>query len=218
MSEKVKAFDYSINLQAALLWQYNDAVRLQSLIEQKQAWYEVNASEVWNNWYRDFFNLSTATEDGLVVWSIILGLQLYTVGEVSPPSYPAFGFSAYGGNFFDFNFANDLPPVYGLTTEQKRLILQIRYFQLTTRATVPDINAMLVYLFGAGNAYVLDGLDMTMTYVFVSVLDDSFLSALQTLDVLPRPSGVELLIAPGGVQSFGFADFGLNYDNNFFRG
>lgn len=218
MSETVKVFDYSINLQAALLWQYNDAVRLQSLIEQKQAWYEVNASQVWRDWFNNFFNLATATDDGLVVWSIILNLPLYTVGEVSPPDYPAFGFADFGGNFFQYNFANSVPPVYGLTTEQKRLILQIRYFQLTTRATVPEINAMLVYLFGAGNAYVTDGLDMTMAYVFVTPQDDGFLAALETLDVLPRPSGVKLFIDAGGVDSFGFADFGLNFDSNFYKG
>lgn len=218
MTETVKAFDFSANLEAALLWQYNDAVRLQSLITQKQAWYDANVFQIWPIWFDAFFNLATAAEEGLVLWSIILGLPIYTVGEVSPPSYPAFGFDPYGGNFYDFNFANSLPPIYGLTTEQKRLILQIRYFQLTTRATVPNINEMLAYLFGQGNAYVLDGLDMTMTYVFFDVMDTGFLSALLSLDVLPRPSGVLLDIAPGGVQQFGFADFGLNYDNNFFRG
>jgi hypothetical protein len=218
MSEKIKTFDYSINLQAALLWQYNDAVRLQSLIEQKQAWYEANASEVWRVWYDNFFNLSTANDNGLVVWSIILNLPLYTVGEVSPSDYPAFGFADFGGNFFNYNFANSLPPIYGLTTEQKRLILQIRYFQLTTRATVPEINAMLAYLFGPGVAYVVDGLDMTMVYVFNVLQNSGLLSAIETLDVFPRPSGVKLTVTHSSIDSFGFADFGLNYDNNFFRG
>lgn len=218
MTEKIKRFDYGIDLQAALLWQYNDASRLQSLIEQKQQWYDANAAGVWDYWFSGIFNLATATDYGLAVWSIILGLPLYTVGEPSPSNYPAFGFAAFGGNFYNYNFANTLPPIYGLTTEQKRLILQIRYFQLTTRATVTDINRMLVYLFGQGQAYVVDLLNMEMVYVFVGDVTDGFLAALEALDVLPRPSGVKLTIAHGGVPAFGFADFGLNFDNNFFEG
>lgn len=218
MTEKIKRFDYGIDLQAALLWQYNDAARLQSLIEQKQQWYDANAAGVWDYWFSGVFNLATATDDGLAVWSIILGLPLYTVGAPSPSNYPAFGFAAFGGNFYNYNFANTLPPIYGLTTEQKRLILQIRYFQLTTRATVTDINRMLVYLFGQGQAYVVDLLNMEMVYVFVGDVSDGFLAALEALDVLPRPSGVKLTIAHGGVPAFGFADFGLNFDSNFFEG
>ena len=215
---KVRAFDYSVNLLQALLWQYNDARTLQSLITQKQDWYEANLAGALRYWFDACFNLDTATEDGLIVWSLILGLPLYTVSEPSPPSYPAFGFSPYGGNFYDFNFATETPSVIGLTTEQKRVILKIRYYQLTTRATVPEINRMLAAVFGQGSAYVLDGLDMTMTYVFVDPLPVDFLQALQSLDVLPRPAGVLLDFAPGGVPSFGFADYGQNFENNFFRG
>ena len=218
MTEKIKVFDYGIDLQAAILWQYNDAARLISLLEQKQEWYANNATTVWDYWFAGFFNLATANDDGLAVWSVILGLPLYTVGEPSPPTYPAFGFAAFGGNFYNYNFASSLPPVYGLTTEQKRLILQIRYFQLTTRATVPDINRMLAYLFGQGRAYVLDLLNMEIVYVFVDDINAGFLSALEALDVLPRPSGVKLTIAHGGVPSFGFAAYGLNFDGNFFEG
>ena len=39
-------------------------------------------------------------------------------------------------------------------------------------------------------AYVEDGLDMTMTYVFNFVVTSSLQNVFTNLDILPRPSGV----------------------------
>ena len=79
MSGGIQLFDFSVDLLRAILWQYNDATRLQSLLQQKQDWYNEQQTEFWSSWYRDVFNLDTANDFGLAVWSIILEVPL-TIG------------------------------------------------------------------------------------------------------------------------------------------
>ena len=73
----IQSFDFSVNLLQALLWEYNEASNLQSILTQKQAWYNTNQSNFWNNWIVNVFDMRTANEFGLTVWSIILDLPLF---------------------------------------------------------------------------------------------------------------------------------------------
>lgn len=226
---KVKVFDPSINIEQALLWQHNKAVRLQSLIASKQAWYDEKVSGAFAYWFAGIFDLSTCGEDGLRVWSIILGIPLFVTSEPSPVGYPAFGFASFGFNFYGdpsdptpagSNFAIGAGgAVSGLSVEDARKLLQVRYFQLTTNGSVTEINRMLSYVFGDGAGYVVDNLDMTMTVVFNEFPSAALLNALSVLDVIPRPAGVELNITLGYAYSFGFADYGRNFlpPSNFAR-
>ena len=80
-----------------------------------------------------------------------------------------------------------------LTTDQKRIVIRMRYFQLTTNCSVTEINGMLLRVFGnLGQVYVLDNLDMTMTYAFQFTPDSSVLTILNQYDLLPRPAGVSV--------------------------
>lgn len=209
----IQQFDFSVNLLRAILWQYNDAERLQSLLTQKSEWYEENQEEFWLSWYRDVFNLITANDFGLSVWGIILGIPL-SVGLPSTGARPVWGFGAFNQNFFKYNFGRDSAGVAGLTTDQKRLVLRLRYFQLVTDGTVPNVNFILNEIFGMG--HVLDGLDMTASYVFPVALDSAILFVLQNYDLLPRPAGVQLniLVDPG--KAFGFDPFYENFNNGTF--
>src|ERR1700733_14966336 len=69
----IQQFDFSVNLLQAILWQYNDAINLQALLEAKDSWYFNNQTQFWNHWFNNVFNLATANDFGLAVWSIILG-------------------------------------------------------------------------------------------------------------------------------------------------
>ena len=135
---KIQAFDFSVNLLQAILWQYNDAARLQSLLEQKQAWYDLEHEEFWGDWYTDVFDLRTAIDFGLSVWSVILNVPL-TITSGGEPSENLWGFGPFRKNFNRGNFAPSSSGIK-LTTAQKRLVLQLRYFQLVTRGAVPEIN------------------------------------------------------------------------------
>ncbi len=217
MATRVQVFDYSVDLLQAILWQYDQAERLKALLFAKQAWYETNQSEFWSNWYRDVFDLRTANDFGMTVWARILGFPLVT-GVPGPGDRPVFGFDPTGENFENGTFGLDANGVLTLTLEQKRLVLFLRYFQLTSNGTVPQTNEFLARTFGGlGRVYVDDGLDMTITYVFEFAPPASIVFILENFDILPRPAGVEvnILISPG--EAFGFAPYYLNFNNGTFK-
>lgn len=214
MTTRVQEFDFSVNLLQALLWQYNDAANLQSLLEQKSDWYEINQKEFWENWYRDVFDLRTANNFGLAVWAIILGLPLAV--DKPPSGGPAFGFGDFNQNYEHGNYQGSPSSSIVLSADQKRIVLRLRYYQLVSRGTVPEINALLNDLFGYRNVYVLDGLDMTITYVFATALDASVQQILDQYDVLPRPAGVEIKYLVVGRKVFGFGANNQNFDNGTF--
>ena len=200
----IQTFDYSVNILRALLWQYNAAPRLEAVLQQKQDWYDGAQQGFWEDWYRDVFDLRTANDFGLSVWAIILNLPLAAVSSNEPGPQDIFGFASD-----DFNFSNgNFEPVvaFPLTTEQRRLVLQLRYFQLVTRGTVPELNFFLDYLFGPmGGAFVDDGLQMNGRYVFL-------------FDLLPRPAGVRVdFVSLPEAFGWGFGRFHLNFTNGNFN-
>lgn len=216
-NDDIQIFDFSVDLLRALLWQYNDAINLQALLEQKNAWYFKNQTQFWNNWFADVFDLRTANDFGLSVWSIILGQPTYINNTPSPADYPAWGFGDYGQNFDNGNFASDNGNTYQLPTETARILLQLRYFQLISSGTVPETNRMLKYVFANyGPAYLLDRLDMTQHYVFEFPLSSSLNLMLSNFDVLPRPAGVGSYYSEGDIAYFGFDDYNANFDNGIF--
>lgn len=177
--------DFSVNLMRALIWRFDGAPSLRSLVEQKQAWYEAEQSQFWRDWYDNVFNPLTMSDFGCAVWGRILDIQM------------------------------DLP-VGGeqLAVEQKRLVIQLRYFQLTTRATVPEINEFMSLLFAdQGKAFVWDNQDMSMTYVFESEPDPGLLYILGQYDLFPRGHGVKTNIHFIVRPCWGFGAYYLNYNN-----
>jgi hypothetical protein len=212
---RIQAFDFSVNLLQALLWQYNEALRLQSLLEQKQAWYDEQYSEFWENWYRDVFDLRTANNFGLSVWAVILNVPL-TITTVGPPSPNIWGFGPFRKNFNRGNFAPSSSGIK-LTTAQKRLVLRLRYFQLVTRGAVPEINEFLADVFADfGKVYVLDGLDMTMDYVFTFAPPSQLILVLSQYDILPRPAAVGVNYTILVRDTFGFGPFHRNFNRGNF--
>lgn len=214
----IQTFDYSVDLMQALLWQHNDAERLQKLIEQKQAWYDANQEAFWDSWVVDVFDLRTANDFGLSVWSIILNQPLVVDAGSDSPDKPIFGFGEYHKNFNRGNFAKSGGSI-GLSTEQKRMILQLRYFQLVSRGAIPEVNAFLASIFEEmGSVYVTDGYDMTASYIFDFEPSSQLMLILEKFDLLPRPAGVELNILRTAGNSFGFGEFHSNFTNGNFAG
>lgn len=207
----IQEFDFSLDIMKVVPWQYDSALNLISLLDKKSEWYKTNHQEFWENWERDVFNLKTANDFGLNVWSIILNLPLYTNDNPSPANYPAFGFGSAGKNFGHGNFATDADIFKNLTIEQRRLLLMLRYLSLISDGSMYDINETLYVLFD-GKVYCLDGLDMTITYIFTEPQPEIMMTLFKQYDILPRPSGVlaEFLVKPR--EAFGFANYGLNFD------
>lgn len=215
---RIQAFDFSVDLLIALLWQYNSAEKLQALLESKQEWYDENQEAFWTNWLTDVFDLRTANEFGLSVWAIILEIPLSVILPPSNPDKPTWGFGQYRKNFGNGNFSSSSSTDVSLTMAQKRLVLQLRYFQLVSRGTVPEINTFLKELFkDQGLVYVLDGLNMNADYVFTFAPNSQLNFVLNQFDLLPRPAAVGVEVVVTSENSFGFGEFRLNFNNGQFN-
>lgn len=225
---RIQELDYSVNLLRAILWQYEDADVLQSLLKQKQAWYDRTQTKFWDDWYRDVFNLETCNDFGLAVWAIILDMPLYYGTRGSGPR-GVWGFEEFNYNHtpirpplnIGYNFGRDADGAINLNTFQRRLVLKLRYYQITSKGTVPEINFVLNQVFGAfgRKAHVLDPLDMsTATFVFDFRPDKFTLEVLQKFDILPRPAGIGYTILIEPRNAFGFAPYYFNFGNSNFAG
>lgn len=197
---RIQQFDYSVNFGNSILWQYDKSPNFNSLVSQKQAWYNVNHTQFWQDWYTNVFNLITANDFGLCVWSIILNAP-FLIRQKNPNSN-IFGFNTVPSSNHNKNFEwgtfADVPVGSALTMEEQRIFLRLRYFKLITDCTIPAINIFLDSIFNdpegiyQGGAWALDGLDMTMTYVFNCPISNSLLEAIKVYDMLPHPTGVFL--------------------------
>lgn len=211
----IQQFDYSVNLTQVLLWQYNEAKNIQSLLQAKQNWYTTNHTEFWQNWYTDVFNLQTANDFGLAVWAVILNLPLQINLQPDAPDKILFGFAPEdGGSNSYVNFDNGTLSTDGgsasLTTDQKRLLLKLRYFQLVSRCAIPEINAFLKFAFQGypGNVYVVDNLNMSISTIFTFDPGASLLYLIQQYDLIPRGAGVGIEYVVDTGSLFGFAPEG----------
>ena len=222
----IQSFDFQVDVLRGLIWQYNNAQRLMGLLERKQTFYDEQHRDFWRDWIRDVFDIRTANDFGLSVWGKILNLPLAEQEFDSPDDYLAFTFSDVVGidatlptsNFSNGNFATTTGLV-SLNTEQKRLLLRLRYFELISTGTVPEINRFLNVLFDDSNllAYVRDNNNMTIDYVFGRLPNSEVLYVLQNFDALPRPSAVSTNLVIDVVKSWAFGTRRLNFNRgNFF--
>lgn len=213
--DTVQRFDFSVDLLRALLWQYDDAEGMQTLLRLKSEWYEVNQRDFWENWHRDVFDLTTANDFGCAVWGVILNIPL-SIGQPGTGDRPNWGFGPDNLPFELGTFGRSSDGVAGLTLEQKRLILRLRYFQIVSDGSVPFANFALRAVFGQG--YVVDNLDMTATYVFQTALPEIVRTLLEDFDLLPRPAGVAINIIYLTGPVWGFGPENQNFENAPFGG
>lgn len=213
----IQLFDFSVNLLAAILWQYNDATALQLIIRQKQAWYDANQQDFWQNWVTNVFNLETANAFGLSVWSVILGLPLFVSEPPTPSEFTPFGFGPYYSTFDNSNFGTFGGETNNLPLETKRIALRLRYFQLCSSGTVPEINRFMNYIFASyGKVILVDNLDMTQTYVFSFTLTWDLIYLFENFDILPRPAGVKSSYRSSTEGVWGFGPGNLPFDQGNF--
>jgi len=213
----IQTIDFHVNLLRAILWQYDNAPNLKSLLTQKQDWYDETYEVFWQDWFNDVFNLQTCNDFGAAVWSIILGIP-FVVQMVEDKSRPSFGYGVYHRNYFDGNYANGTMVEVPLNIEQKRLVLRMRYYQLVSRGTVPETNRFLKSVFGdQGTVYVIDNYDMSYAvFVFLYQPTSQTLFILNNYDLLPRPAGVGVQLLILTRKLFGYGEFNTNYyDGNY---
>lgn len=211
----IQNFDFNADLTKSLLWQYNDAVNLQNIVNAQQEWFNKNYVDFQNNWFSDVFNLNTANMFGLLVWSIILGQSLITP-FIEVDDAHIIGFTEENANFYDGNFFSPNGNNRYYSIETSRILLKIRNYQLISSGTLPETNRMLKEVFGNyGSVYVINHKNMSITYLFGFAIPDEIRYMLLNTNILPVPAGVDSQIIQYDEITFGFGAFNAGFDFSF---
>lgn len=276
---------------SAILWQYTNTEIIAGLVNQKARWYDTWDEGFWRRWVHDVFNLVTANQFGVCVWSIILDTPIYINLGAEVDNSEIWGFNEYTddppnliNDYWNFggsdgsigaNFSASSDSI-ALTLEQQRFLLRLKYLKCISYGSIPQTNYNLNWLmnsclelgtflassvvsnplvktgtlvsgspvvtglsdvfglvvgmgvngtgvgtnstiltidsptgvtltadatvssseslsFGLPTAWVLEGLNMTITYQFNFWLPTPLQLAIRQASVLPDPAGVEIL-------------------------
>lgn len=213
----IQTFDFNTNFLRAILWQYDQSPNLIGLLNAKNDWYATNQTAFWQDWETNVFDLRTADQFGLIVWGIILGLPLY-VNTPPVTALPALGFD--DTSFYNFDNGN-FPPQYGesyrLGIEAQRVALMLRYIQLTSSGTVPEINRHIKRIFTAfGTLFLYDYGNMKQRYMLNFTPNADIQYLLNNYDILPRPAGVKSDWYDTTIPYFGFDAPHVGFDRGNF--
>lgn len=217
MSSTIQDIDLSASFLDALLWEYSNSPNLTALVESKDAWYQENHVQFWQDWITNVFDISTCNQFGLAIWSIILNIPLHISVSASALG-PIVGFGSLNQNFCKGNFGTIVQSSVSLSIAAQRILLLLRYAQLTGKTNIPWINQMLSRILGSfGKMYVLDPLDMSALIYVADFQPSAELWFIFTeCNVLPRPAGVGLKLIVSGFKNFGFGAFNQNFANGNF--
>lgn len=207
---------YQLDLMRSILWQYENT-NTARLVERMQKIADALHGEFFENWESDVFNLKTANSFGLSLWAEILDEPLKI--QINQIDDDTFGFGTELNNHANFGnggFQIVFEGLEGISEEHARKVLISKWFILTEAPTIPNINKLLAFLFDGASVFIVDGLNMTATYIFETTPGYRMRWLITNREFLPRPAGVKtsnLIIAPLG---FGFGENHLNFENGGF--
>lgn len=185
------------DIKTAIDWQRSNAPLFLKMIKNKSNWYEENINEFFLQWFVKVFNVNTADSFGLDLWCKILGLPTFELLKNSSDkfdvsrSYNPFGFGAKKKNFTHGNFATIPKRKYAFTLEEVRKIVKLRAYFISSTGSIYHANKMLDKIFENKSVVIYDNFNMTIKYI-VDAKYLNFISDLKDLDLLPRPSGVQV--------------------------
>jgi hypothetical protein len=153
----------------------------------------MDQTENFDQFFDTIFNIMTAEGYGLDLWGRILGItRVLSIpanffGFEEPQSWQGFG----QGPFFSGETTGSS---FSLADDPYRLLLLAKAASNIWDGSIKQLNQILLNLFqGLGNCFVVDGLDLTMTYTFDFPLSPVNLAIVNS-GVLPRTSGVSTSI------------------------
>lgn len=153
------------------------------------------------------FDLNTAKGFGLDIWGRILAKDRYLnldaaenlgfdEGDQADDWYPFDDGTWYNGESVGTN--------YRLSDEAYRVILLMKAFANIAQTTIPNMNRILMEIFGdRGHVYVVDLGDMAIKVVFNFPLSQYEKAVIES-GVFPHPGGVEITMQYVSKQYFGF--------------
>jgi hypothetical protein len=154
-----------IDIDRHKLWQYNNAEKLNKLMDAKKQWLENYYTGFWQK-MADELNVETATEYGLALLANLLDIHK-TI------------------KFYDGT-------LYEVSNDTFRLLLKMEAARFIADGTPNNTNMILDNLFRQyGKATVVDTHDMNYIPIVLSFMPDSEIQlVLENYDIAPRPSGV----------------------------
>lgn len=161
-------FQFEESLINNIIWQYDNAEALKSLINSKNEYYSTNLNEFWQQIVNDFLNIQTATDWGLNLWGQILKIKrIYNINGQSVT----------------------------LSKETFRRVILGKLQLIRSNGTIPEINSYLNFVFKTDEtanyqSYAFDNNDMTMQYVLNFEPTQEELALIFSREILPTPAGV----------------------------
>lgn len=182
-------FDYT----PTLLSQYANSPTILALIDSFADC--IDPTTDIDNFYDYVWNVDTAQGFGLDTWGRIVGVsRVFPVADVAYFGFEEAG-DALGFNQGVFWSGNALTTNFALSDDAFRRLILAKAESNICDGSIPSINQLLRNMFpGRGNAYVVDNLNMTMTYRFDFALSPVDLTIVQNSGVLPAPTGVAVFI------------------------
>jgi hypothetical protein len=178
------------NVWSTILAQYANSPILTTLIGNFQQYLDQTVN--YEMLFDDIWNINTAQGPGLDVWGRIVGVQrvlavantVYFGFAEALPGVGTFGQSPfYSGQTATSNFA--------LSDSAFRTLIFAKALSNISNGSIPSINQILLSLFpNRGNCYVIDGLNMTMTYFFNFALTPVETAIVAASGILPKSVGV----------------------------
>ncbi len=173
-----------------ILSQYANSKILTQLIANFDSY--IDQTQNVDEFYDNIFNINTAVGYGLDLWGRVVGVQrVLSVGITNyfgfaeqVPSVGTFGQSPfYSGQTVTANFS--------LSDNAFRILIFAKALANICNGSIPAINKILLSLFpNRGNAFVTDGLNMSMTYTFNFALSPVEAAIVGASGILPKSSGV----------------------------
>ena len=181
---QVLDYNFKCDLSKVILWQYNDAEKLKTIVKNQQQFMDINVDLFFEYLKQNVFNLVNADDIGLSVWGALLG--------VPRPTY------------------DDGGVIKTFTDEQYKLLLRARIYLLTFDGSAKAVNEFFHMLFPDLTVIVRDNLDMTVDIQILQDVSPDVAVLFQSPFVetfLPRPSGVKYNVQIGNIdytEIFGF--------------
>ena len=185
------------NLSQTVISQYANSPVMLALLQSLNA--NIDPSQNITNFYNDMWDIATASGYGLDCWGRIVGVSR----TVQTATAQYFGFAESGTlNALSFHESGEVGCFYNgerllypyeLSDTDFRTLILAKAAANIWDGSIPGLNAILRALFTteAGNAYVVDNGNMSLTYVFEFPLTAVQLAIVSSSGVLPRPAGVQ---------------------------
>lgn len=186
--------DNSVNdIKKVVLWQYDNAYRLLTLLHVMKSYYDVSVKLFWDAWINDVLNVDTCTDFGAAVWGLILGIRRPNVIDSS----------------------SGQPIIRTISLKMYRRLLKGTFLLCKQNCDSSDISEYLMELFSVdinGSKYcgvkVKDNLDMSITFEKSDYFDAMDLDQQLVFEqlfslILPFPLGIRYNYLIGGAI-FGF--------------